>query len=289
MSEVKKMKNDELEFLKEAYLYLENPSFITRVTDYLGKPIQKTMNRMPPLVQEKLSKASERALRKSLDVAHTTLQITSEKALTFDEIKAESSKLRLGHNLATTTTGALGGFFGEIGFLLELPVTTTLIMRSILAQGHNYGNLTREELITNALYVFSLGSGKSRADDEMDTAYYTSRFAMDYAIKKAAEYLASNAPKTVLKNIEAGSAPLVLELITKVASRFNITVGEKMLAESLPIVGAVGGATINLLFTNFFTLSAKYHFGIKYLENKYGEDIIQEHYSRIIKNSSTAA
>lgn len=42
------MKNDELEFLKEAYLYLENPSFITRVTDYLGKPIQKTMNRMPP-------------------------------------------------------------------------------------------------------------------------------------------------------------------------------------------------------------------------------------------------
>lgn len=284
------MKNDELDFLKEAYQYLENPSFVTKVTDYLGKPIQKTMDRMPPLVQEKLSKASERAIRKSLDVAHNTLQLTTVDTPTdLNKIQSESSRLRLGHNLATATTGAVGGFFGEIGFLLELPITTTIIMRSILAQGQNYGHLSKEELITNALYVFSLGSSKSKADDEMDTAYYTSRFAMDYAIRKAAEYLASNTPRTVLKSIEAGSAPIILELISKVAGRFNIAVGEKMLAESLPVVGAVGGATLNLLFTDFFTLSAKYHFGIKYLENKYGKDIVQQNYSRISKTSSTAA
>ncbi len=283
------MKNDELDFLKEAYQYLENPSFITRVTDYLGKPIQKTMDRMPPLVQEKLSSASEMAIRKSLDVAHNSLQSIPQGPSTLDKIKSESSKLRLSHNLATATTGAVGGFFGEIGFLIELPITTTLIMRSILAQGQNYGHLSKEELITNALYVFSLGSSKSKADDEMDTAYYTSRFAMDYAIKRAAEYLALNTHRTVLKNIEAGSAPFILELISKVAGRFNIAVGEKMLAESLPVVGAVGGATINLLFTDFFTLSAKYHFGIKYLESKYGKDIVQEHYSRLTNNSFTAA
>lgn len=282
------MKKEDIEFLEEAFNYLENPSLVTRVTDYLGKPLQKGMEKLPESVQTKIGTASEKALRKSLEFAHTTLHAPEEKEVCLESLKIESYHARLAHNLATATTGAMGGFFGELGFLVELPISTTLIMRSILAQGQSYGSLSKEELITNSLYIFSLGSSKSKADDEMDTAYYTSRFAMDHAIKKAAEYLALHGHRATLRNAEAGTAPLLFELISKVAKRFNITISEKMLAKSVPVIGAVGGASINYAFTNFFTLSAKYHFGIIYLEKKYGKEMVEEQYSLLAQKSKVA-
>jgi hypothetical protein len=282
------MKKEDIEFLKEAFNYLENPSLVTRVTDYLGKPLQKGMEKLPQSVQDRIGMASEKALRKSLEFAHTTLHTPEEKEICLESLKIESYHSRLAHNLATATTGAMGGFFGELGFLVELPISTTLIMRSILAQGQSYGNFSKEELITNSLYIFSLGSSKSKADDEMDTAYYTSRFAMDQAIKKAAEYLAVHGHRATLRNAEAGTAPILFELISKVAKRFNITISEKMLAKSVPVIGAVGGASINFAFTNFFTLSAKYHFGIIYLEKKYGKEIVEKQYSLLAQESKAA-
>lgn len=276
------MKTNEKEFLVEAYQFLENPSFVTRVADYLGKPVAITLDKLPLKLQDKIAMGSVIALKKSINLAHRSLfEIPS------NQLEDKKSGLnRFGHNIATMATGAIGGFFGGPGVLIELPITTTLIMRSILAQGKSYPSIPKEELITNSLYIFSLGSSRSTADDEMDSAYYSSRVALDLAVKKAAEYLVSNSPKTVLKSLEAGAAPVLLELIKRVAARFKITVTEKILAEALPIVGAASGAGINLLFNDFFTLSAKYHFGIKNLELKYGKDRIQAAYQELKKEKS---
>lgn len=268
------MTSDEKTFLKVAYQFLENPSFVTRVSDYLGKPLALTLERLPYKLQNKIASGSVIALKKSVDLAHRSLFDVKKEKYT----DHHSGVNRFTHNLATMATGFMGGFFGGPGVILELPITTTLIMRSILAQGKNYEHISKEELIANSLYVFSLGSSQSKLDDEMDSAYYSSRVAMDLAVKKAAEYLAGNAPKTILKGLESGTAPMLLELIKKVAARFKITVTEKMLAEALPIVGAAGGAGINLLFNDFFTLSAKYHFGIKNLEAKYGKEVVEKAY-----------
>lgn len=273
------MNEQEKEFIKTAYDFLENPSFITKVTDYLGKPVEATVNLLPQKLQTKLTYASELALRKSLIMASKTLLTTKDtEELSYQLNSGKVS--RLGHNIAAATTGALGGFFGGPGALLELPITTTLIMRSILSQGQNYGELTKEELLTNALYIFSLGSDHSDLDDDMSSAYYSSRIAMEMTLKRASEYIATHSPSHVLKSIESGSAPFILELIKKVATRFNVTVSEKLIAEALPIVGAGAGATLNLLFTDFFTLSAKYHFGLKNLEKKYGLETIQNIYKK---------
>lgn len=281
------MKKEDIDFLKEAYEFLENPSFITKVTDYLGKPIQIALDKLPKKAKDTVAKVSEIALRKSLQMAHSTTW-ELEKHTELDSIKKQSNLNRWGHNTATAITGAVGGFFGEAGITIELPITTTIIMRSILTQGQSFGEYSKEELIANAIYVFSLGSNKSTDDDEMDSAYYTSRVAMDSLIKQAAEYLAINGPKTVMKNIEAGTAPIILELISSVAQRFNIVVTEKMLAEALPFVGAVSGAGLNLLFTDFFTNSAKYHFGIKHLEKVYGQEKVRIEYEKIKKKNKTA-
>ena len=274
------MTKEELDFIKSAFDFLEKPSFITKVTDYLGKPVEMTVNKLPQKIQKKLVTVSELALKKSLLMANETLLSNDHS----DELaeKLKNGRLsRIGHNLAAVTTGAVGGLFGGPGAIIEIPVTTTLIMRSILSQGQTYGNLTKEELITNALYVFSLGSNRSDQDDDMSSAYYSSRIAMEMTLKRAAGYMASHSPNQVLKSIEAGSAPFVLELIKKVATRFNITVSEKMIAQSIPIVGAGAGATLNLLFTDFFSLSAKYHFGLMNLEQKYGRDEVRRAYQEM--------
>jgi hypothetical protein len=270
--------DQELIFIKNAFDFLEKPSFITKVTDYVGKPVEMTVNKLPQKVQKKLVTVSELALRKSLIMANKTLADKTSQSEISKKLKSGKVS-RVGHNLATFTTGAIGGFFGGIGAIIELPITTTLIMRSILSQGQTYGNLTKEELITNALYIFSLGSNRSSDDDDMNSAYYSSRIAMELTLKRATEYMASHSPGHVLKSIEAGSAPFVLELITKVATRFNVTVSEKIIAESIPVLGAGAGATLNLLFTDFFTLSAKYHFGLMSLEQKYGKEEVRRIYN----------
>jgi hypothetical protein len=46
----------------------------------------------------------------------------------------------------------------------------------------------------------------------------------------------------------------------------------------VPIAGAVGGATLNAYFANFFNQVAYYHFGLRRLERMYGEEVVQNIY-----------
>ena len=49
----------------------------------------------------------------------------------------------------------------------------------------------------------------------------------------------------------------------------------------MPIVGAVGGGTINLVFINHFQEVAHGHFVVRRLERKYGPEIVREEYERL--------
>ena len=69
--------------------------------------------------------------------------------------------------------------------------------------------------------------------------------------------------------------------MTVVTSRFGVVVSEKALAEMIPLVGAVGGALINLLFIFHFQAMAGGHFIIRRLERKYGPEAVQKEYQRL--------
>jgi hypothetical protein len=49
----------------------------------------------------------------------------------------------------------------------------------------------------------------------------------------------------------------------------------------VPIVGAVGAGTINLVFINHFQDLAHGHFAIRRLERKYGQEFVREEYQRL--------
>ena len=72
-------------------------------------------------------------------------------------------------------------------------------------------------------------------------------------------------------------------LISNIASRFGVAVSEKVAAQAVPIVGAIGGGLINALFVDHFQNTADAHFTVRMLERKYGADVVKREYERIAR------
>jgi hypothetical protein len=60
-----------------------------------------------------------------------------------------------------------------------------------------------------------------------------------------------------------------------------------MAAQAIPVIGALGGATINLLFVDHFQDAARGHFIVRRLEREFGEETVQREYIKILSQSRT--
>ena len=70
-------------------------------------------------------------------------------------------------------------------------------------------------------------------------------------------------------------------MISQIASRFGVVVSEKVAAQAVPVIGALGGASINLMFMNHFQDVARGHFIVRRLERDHGVDEVRQEYERI--------
>ena len=77
------------------------------------------------------------------------------------------------------------------------------------------------------------------------------------------------------------SAPAIVSLISRIASRFGIIVSEEAAAKSVPVIGSVSGSAINLVFMTHFQKMADGHFTVLMLENKYGKENIMNVYKNL--------
>lgn len=111
--------------LRRAKQVLESPSLTMKLTGVLGAPVEKMIARLPDFATGKINDATQLALRKCLNIALRTLG----KPPAPDAEPDKPSNLL--HKLAVATTGAAGGAFGFLALPVELPVTTTLIFRSV--------------------------------------------------------------------------------------------------------------------------------------------------------------
>jgi len=69
------------------------------------------------------------------------------------------------------------------------------------------------------------------------------------------------------------------KIVEKVAARFGVVVTEKFAAQAVPIVGAVAGATLNTMFTDYYQDVARGHFIVRRLERSYGYETVRAAYS----------
>ena len=255
--------------LRSAMLLLENPGIAARITNLVGMPIKKGLELLPRNWNEKIEKVTQIALLKAADAAIFTMK----------KAPGEEPSNRW-HKLGVALTGGIGGFLGLPALTIELPVSTTIMLRSIAEIARSEGETVNDYSTKLAcLEVFALG-GKNKSDDNTESGYFIVRAALAKSVAEAAEF-------TVTKSFAEESAPALVRFIINIAQRFSIQVTEKAAAQAIPAIGAAGGAIINTIFIDHFQDMAKGHFTIRRLEKIYDKEIIKAAYKELIKQEIT--
>lgn len=265
--------------MADAAQYLENPSFLMQVAGLVGKPLQLLLNGIEKIAPDRLQQVVSSALGTALGVAVYTIPAkTTSESVAEVNINDVGSMTSFWHKVSVAMTGTTSGLFGIGGLAVELPITTTVMFRSIAAIAQEFGEDLQDPAIRlQCLGVFYLG-GSTERDDALDSTYLAARLGMQESFVHAARVVAGASAEELATMIQKGTAPAIVNFIARVAARFQITVSQKVLAQAIPVLGAATGATINVAFMDHFNRVARFHFGIRSLERKYGADVVQSLY-----------
>lgn len=254
---------DDVNALRRARQLLEHPGLAARLAELVGAPIEKGFKLLPGGWRDTVQLASRKALMTALETAAVTLGGSAGRP---------SSDFT--HKLMVGTTGCVGGLFGLPAMIWELPLSTTLMLRSMLdvarSEGHPPHSLNTR---LACLEVFALG-GRAAADDAAESAYWGVRTALAVALSDAAVFIARN-------GFSAEGAPAMVKLVSAIAARFGVLVSEQAAAKAIPLLGAVTGSTINVLFLRHFQDMARGHFIVKRLELKHGQAEVRRAYAEV--------
>ncbi len=242
--------------LKRAVALLKGRSFAVRVSQQLGRGAAGLSAMAPAGARSVVLRAAEGALQFAMRRAVRKVG------------RGRAAAGQVGRYwFASGVSGALGGAFGIFGSVAELPVSTAILMRSIAAIAREEGeDLSDPGAPLACLEVFALDGGG--ADATIDSSYFAIRAALARSVSEAARHLAQ-------KRAIDGAAPALVRLISMVAPRFGVVVGEKFVAQAVPLVGAGFGAAINLAFAGHFQSLARGHFIMRRLERRYGADAVR--------------
>lgn len=168
------------------------------------------------------------------------------------DLAAEGGRIgslgRRGSTVLSAASGAIGGFFGFAGALVELPVSIGIILNAIQDVAKSQGfNVNDDAIRAEVLEVFASG-GPVQEDDGVNTAFLTARLTL-------------------------GALPLhtgIAQAATRIASQLAPRLG----AKAVPVLGALVGAGLNAAYTNYYHEMAHIHFARLRLIERYGEDVV---------------
>ena len=58
------------------------------------------------------------------------------------------------------------------------------------------------------------------------------------------------------------------------------------MAQTIPVIGAIGGGLVNTIFISHFQDMARAHFAIRRLEREHGEDVVKQAYEQLSTQGS---
>jgi hypothetical protein len=247
------------EALRRAVHQLEGRDFAGRLADFAGQPVARALRMMPKPASRGINKAVEIAILNCLNLAIRSIEPRSKRP-----------PARHASSMLAGLTGGVSGFFGIAALPLELPVTTTLMLRAIADIARHHGeDLAALEARLACVEVFALGAPNSGRPAHF--GYYASRAFLGRLTADTSALLLERGAASV-------SAPIVGGLVAEIAARYGVVVSERAAASALPVLGAIGGATVNVLFMNHFQRVAQGHFVVRRLERQYGRDVVRELY-----------
>ncbi len=200
--------------------------FGMRLLNALGGQGEDLMRRMPRPVRSAIEGAVLQALHLSVRGAALSRRVLPDQP-------AQTNRW------VSTTMGMVGGAAGLPGALVELPATTTFLMRSIQGVAQEYGfDPNAKSVRFDAVEVFA-AAGPMAHDDGADTGFLTLRLGL--------------------------SGAGLSQLIAAVAPRLAVALGPKLAAHMVPVLGAVAGGSVNYVYSGYYQEMAHVHFALRRL------------------------
>ncbi len=257
-----KISDDDFAALRAAFEALEHPGWVARLTSIAGRPIEMLRQSLPAGAPGAVTAATTKALNAAMKVALRTIN---------NESHAGSHIL---HKAMAMTVGAVGGGFGLAALPFELPISTIIMLRSILdiarAEGEDIRN---PETTLSCIQVFALG-GRTGEVDPSEAGYFAVRGMFAKTVTEAARFIAQ-------RGALSEGAPVLVRFISLIASRFGAIVTQKLATQAVPVIGGLGGAAVNYIFIDHFQEVGRAHFTVRRLERLYGESAIRAAYEKL--------
>jgi hypothetical protein len=249
--------------LRQAVGQLEHTSFATRLSQALGQQIGRLGKLVPLEVGDVVDRGAEAAIKAALYTALRTLGPRS------------AGERRLLHKAVATLSGVVGGAFGLASLPVELPFSTVVMLRSIAAIAQVEGeDLSAPETAFACLQVFALGTGRQN-EQVLESGYFAVRSILASSVSEAARFV-------VERGLAEETAPVIVRLVSQIATRFGVVVSQKIAAQAVPLIGAAGGGAVNYAFIDHFQTIAQGHFAVRRLERIYGAEIVRAEYDRLL-------
>ncbi|MDR7036829.1 MULTISPECIES: EcsC family protein [Methylobacterium] len=267
------LSDEDLAALRRAVRALERPGLAARLSAAAGAPLDIIGRSLPAPVTDAVARSTETAMRGALRVALATLPkkavVAEGREVAPVALPREGLMGRLlgsseaTHKALAAVSGAIGGAFGLATLAVELPLSTTLMLRSIAEIAREEGeDIATPEGALACVQVFALG-GRGGETGLAESGYFAVRAALAKTLSEAARYAGSRA-------LVDETAPALIRFSAQIAARFGVIVSQKVAAQAVPILGAVGGAAVNTAFMNHFQSTARGHFTVRRLERTYG-------------------
>lgn len=194
-----------------------------QVLNLVGGQAENLLERLPDAAKDGIEKATIRALETAMQAAGRSRNVVPDQKSWLNTAMA-------------TAMGAVGGVGGLPTALTELPVTVTVLLRAIQGIAAEHGFDPADPAIAReCLHVFA-AAGPLAEDDGADMAFLTARITLTGAT--------------------------VHGLIARIAPRLATALGQKLAAQTVPVIGAAAGAATNYAYTSYYQQMAHVHFGL---------------------------
>lgn len=212
---------------------------VISLVNRFGGEVERRMDALPPALRKRVETVVAEALHRGFDVAQAGRHAPDVGPR--------------GAQALAALTGALGGAGGLATALAELPVTVTVILHAISRAAERAGFDPAEPAIrAECLRVLSAGSPAAQ-DDGVNTAFIGARLALSGA---------------AVQRLIATAAPGLAAVLT-----------QKLAAQTVPVIGAVTGATLNAAYLGYYRELAEIRFALLRLAVQYGAEFVQTEFA----------
>lgn len=227
-------RDEVLETLSKRYLRAENLG--VQLLNSLNGPTDALLGRLPAGARGRLEGLTIRGLETAMTAA------SGSRGL----IKDQKGWVNTATTAAAGLTGGLGGLPTA---LAELPVTVTLLMRSIQGVAVDYGfDPDEDQTRKDALLVFAAQGPLAGATANLDLNFLATRATLNGA------------------NVLIG--------IGLVAPKLAAVLGRKLATQTVPVLGAVTAVATNYAYCDYYQHMAHVVFGLRRLSEETGTPFV---------------